>query len=151
MRVTPEKGSEPRILEISNKCIAMLKALPMDQSKTFSRSLRHFRRSFRRQRKRVANKLKNSRVELIHFHTLRHYFATMDYHHNKDILRTMKRLGHHNIQSTLIYAQLAKIEKTDEFYSATAKATEEAKQLVEDGFEYVCTTPEELMLFRKRK
>jgi hypothetical protein len=39
----------------------------------------------------------------------------------------------------------------DEFYLATAKTTKEAEKLVEDGFEYVCTTPEDIMLFRKRR
>ena len=43
------------------------------------------------------------------------------------------------------------MEKQDDYYSATAKTAMEAKDLVESGFEYVCTTPEELMLFRKRK
>jgi len=51
----------------------------------------------------------------------------------------------------LIYTQLIKLKKEDEFYSATAKTTKEAKQLIDDGFEYVCTTPEDVMLFRKRK
>jgi hypothetical protein len=35
--------------------------------------------------------------------------------------------------------------------SSTAKTTEEAKELVEAGFEYICTTPQDVMLFRKRK
>lgn len=75
----------------------------------------------------------------------------MEYAKTRDILHVMQLLGHKNIRNMLIYTQLAKIEKTDEFYSATARTTEEAKQLVENGFEYICTTPEELMLFRKRK
>jgi hypothetical protein len=44
-----------------------------------------------------------------------------------------------------------KLEVEDAVHSSTAKATAEAKDLVESGFEYVCTTPENLMLFRKRK
>jgi hypothetical protein len=63
----------------------------------------------------------------------------------------MRLLGHRNIKNTLIYTQLVKMEKEDNYYSATAKTATEAKDLVESGFEYVCTTPEELMLFRKRK
>jgi hypothetical protein len=39
----------------------------------------------------------------------------------------------------MFYTQLTKFEKGDEFHSASVKTTEEAKQLVEDGFEYVCT------------
>jgi hypothetical protein len=37
------------------------------------------------------------------------------------------------------------------FHSAAAKTAEEAKKLVEAGFDYICTTPEEIMIFRKRK
>ena len=39
----------------------------------------------------------------------------------------------------------------DEITSKATKDTEEARQLIENGFEYVCTTPDEIMLFRKRK
>jgi hypothetical protein len=62
----------------------------------------------------------------------------------------MQLLGHRNIQNTLIYTQLVEFE-TDDYHEATATTTEEAKQLLESGFEYVCTTPENIMLFRKRK
>jgi len=41
--------------------------------------------------------------------------------------------------------------ENDEFVSKVAQNAEEAKQLVEGGFDYVCTTPENLMLFKKRK
>jgi hypothetical protein len=75
----------------------------------------------------------------------------MEYHKTKDILHVMQLLGHRNIQNTLIYTQLVNFESND-YHSATAGNTEEAKQLMESGFEYVCTTaPDHLMLFRKRK
>jgi hypothetical protein len=35
--------------------------------------------------------------------------------------------------------------------AATAKTTSEAESLVKAGFEYICTTPQDVMLFRKRK
>lgn len=131
--------------------MAMLKALPMDQPKVFPGSVRHFRRSFRRQRKRVANKLKNFRIEQNHFHTLRHYFATMDYHHNKDILRTMKKLGHRNIQNTLIYTQLVNFRE-DEWNVKVAYNVDEVCELVKAGFEYVTGEyTDGGKIFRKRK
>jgi len=74
----------------------------------------------------------------------------MEYHKTKDILHVKQLLGHRNINSTLIYTQLINFEK-DEYHSATAKTVEEARQLIESGFEYVCTTPENIMLFRNRK
>jgi len=38
----------------------------------------------------------------------------------------------------------------DKYNSAVAMATEEAKELTDTGFEYVCTH-QDLLLFRKRK
>jgi hypothetical protein len=40
--------------------------------------------------------------------------------------------------------------KNDEYASKVAKTVKEASKLVEAGFDYVCTTPENLMLFKKR-
>jgi hypothetical protein len=62
----------------------------------------------------------------------------------------MEMLGHRDIKTTLIYTQLVQFE-SDEWHSATAKTTEGAAKLVNAGFEYVCTRPENIMLFRKRK
>ncbi|MGA2766876.1 MAG: hypothetical protein ABSF24_00970 [Candidatus Bathyarchaeia archaeon] len=49
----------------------------------------------------------------------------------------------------MIYTQLVKFEG-DEYNSAVAITLEEAKKLIEAGFEYVCNH-ENVMLFRKRK
>jgi len=111
--------------------------------------LRGFRRSFSRQRKRIAQKLGNPRIQQITFHTFRRWKATMEYHRTKDILYVMKSLGHKNIKNTLIYTQLV-VFKEDEYVCKVAKTVEEAKQLIEAGFEYVCDT-EGCQLFRRRK
>lgn len=55
-----------------------------------------------------------------------------------------------SIANTLIYTQLIEFEEDDEYYSAIANNVEEAKKLIETGFEYVCNH-NETMLFRKRK
>lgn len=98
---------------------------------------------------RMSEKLQNPRIRRIHFHTLRHWKATMEYHKTKDILHVMQMLGHRNIQTTLVYTQLVSFEG-DEFHSALAQTVEEARKLVEAGFEHVCTH-NDVMLFRKRK
>jgi len=151
IRCRAEKGGEPRVFKVSGKLIAMLKALPKVNEYVFGgSSLSGHRWSFDKQKKRLAAKLQNPRLLNITFHTFRHWKATMEYHKTRDILHVKQLLGHKNINSTLVYTQLVNFE-SDEYYSATAKTTEEAKQLVEAGFEYVCTTPENIMLFRKRK
>ena len=148
----PEKHSEPRIFKVSTTLMGKLAQLPKTSNWLFENHLRQsVAQNFRLQRKRIAAKLGNPRVEKIHFHTLRHWKATTEYAKTRDILHVMTLLGHRNIKNTLIYTQLVKMEKEDDYYSATAKTATEAKDLVESGFEYVCTTPEELMLFRKRK
>jgi hypothetical protein len=48
------------------------------------------------------------------------------------------------------YTQLVDFEG-DEITSKATKDTEKARQLIENGYEYVCTTPDEIMLSRKRK
>jgi hypothetical protein len=95
-------------------------------------------------------KLNNPRLLRIHFHTLRHWKATMEYHRTKDILYVMKLLGHKNIANTLIYTQLVEFEENDKFCTAIAKNVEDAEDLISAGFEYVCTYGD-VMIFRKRK
>ena len=73
----------------------------------------------------------------------------MEYHKTKDILHVMQLLDHKRIQNTLVYTHLVDFGD-DEYVSKIAKTTKEASQLIEAGFEYVCTTPENFMLFRKR-
>jgi hypothetical protein len=61
----------------------------------------------------------------------------------------MNLLGHRNIESTLVYTQLIGSEG-DEYHSAVAKTVDNARKLIGQGFEYVCT-PEEIIIFKKRK
>jgi len=149
VRITPEKGSKPRMLKISNKLMAMLNALPKDSATIFS-NVTIMRKSFVRQRTRLARKLQNPRLLQITFHTFRHWKATMEYARTRDILHVMKLLGHKNIKNTLIYTQLIDF-KDDEFICKAAATSKEAEQLIEAGFEYVCTATDGIMLFRKRK
>jgi integrase/recombinase XerD len=146
----PEKHGNPRMFKSSSTLLAMLQELPKNGDCLFEGSLQIFRKTFRKYRVRIAAKLKNPRFKEITFHTFRHWKATTEYHKTKDILHVMKMLGHRDIKTTLIYTQLVTFE-SDDYNSATAKTTKEAESLVEAGFEYICTTPQDVMLFRKRK
>ena len=61
----------------------------------------------------------------------------------------MQLLGHKNIRNTLVYTHLVNFESED-YVCKVAKTVEEAKVLVESGFDYV-TDVEAYKLFRKRK
>ena len=146
----PEKGSNPRMFKISSKLAAMINTLPRKNDYAFGKQKpRNIASHLRRVRKRLAQKLQNPRLNHIHFHTLRHWKATMEYHKTRNIIHVMQMLGHRDIKNTLIYTHLIEFEG-DEYHSAVAKTTEEAKALIETGFEYVCTH-QNMLLFRKRK
>lgn len=59
-------------------------------------------------------------------------------------------LGHKNIKNTLVYTHLIDFRE-DEWISKIAINADEACKLVENGFEFICSTPDDLMVFRKRK
>jgi hypothetical protein len=77
----------------------------------------------------------------------------MLYHKTKDPLYVKEFLGHKQLDTTLLYIQLAKTlfdETSDEFHVKVAAKPDEIKQLLETGFEYVCNK-DDLVYFRKRK
>ena len=96
---------------------------------------------------RIANRLQNPRIRRISFKTLRHWKASTLYAKTKDLLLVKEALGHRSISSTMKYTHLLTFK---EEYACKAKTIDEAKILVEDGFEYV-TEVENMQLFRKRK
>jgi integrase len=107
-------------------------------------------RAFRKQRKRVSHKLGNSRLLGIHFHTLRHWKASVEYAKTKDILYVQKLLGHRSLKTTLRYTQLITIPQNEEYICRVVKDVDGAKELIEAGFEYV-TDLDGCKLFRKMK
>jgi integrase/recombinase XerD len=154
--VQPEKGSRSRTLKVSSRLISMLNRLPKNSQHIFRQeqqdhltSLKTARRNFERQRKRLSIKLQNPRLNQIHLHTLRHFFATMTYNRTRDILYTMRQLGHHNIMHTLRYTQLVDWP-TDQYVCKVAETVNDATMLIESGYEYV-TDFNGTKLFRKRK
>jgi len=127
-----------------------LNALPRVSAKVFGEAkLKTIQKNFQEQRRRIAAKLKNPRIQRISFLTLRHWKGTMEYYKTKDILHIMRILGHKNIKNTLVYTHLVNFEG-DEYISKAAWTLEETQKLVEAGFEYVCDV-EGAKLFRKRK
>jgi integrase len=156
VRITPEKGSNPRIFALSQKLAQMLETLPKIYGKrVFSHPdmpLDHHRDAYNQQRKRIANKLKNPRLAEITFKTLRHWKGTMEYHRTKDVLHVMETLGHKNIKNTLVYVHLAEalFKDQQEYVSKVAKSETDACALVDAGFEYVCDFNQN-KIFRKRK
>jgi integrase len=153
--ITPEKNSYPRIFKMSSKLVGMLRILPRRYGRYYfappEMSIDGFRINFEQQRKRVAAKLSNPRIQKIMFKTLRTWGGTYDYHKTKDPLYVKKQLGHKNLNNTLVYIQLDEALFKDEvdYISKVAKTEAEACLLIETGFEFVCDFDGH-KLFKKR-
>jgi len=74
----------------------------------------------------------------------------MEYHRTKDILHVMQLLGHKNIRNTLVYTHLVNFESDDDYVCKVVKSVEDAKALIETGFEFV-TEFQDAKLFRRRE
>ncbi len=152
VRITPEKGSNPRKLRMSDKLIVMINKLPRRNEYVFGGgNVEDFSNSFRNQRARIAFTTGNERIKQINFKSLRHYKGTTEYIRTGNIYYVKKILGHKMIKNTEIYMQTAGDPSTAECITNVATTGEEARKLIETGFDYVFTTPDALMIFKKRK
>jgi integrase len=141
------KGHNSRVFKLSDETTAMLN-LYFNKYQSFPQAT-WIKKMWIKTRNKVACKLSEPQLRSIRLYDLRHYYATMLYAKTKDILYVMKQLGHKKLETTLIYTQLTNFPN-DEYYSATATTIDEAKQLIEQGFEYV-TEFNGVKMFRKRK
>jgi len=114
------------------------------RTKTMQRMMCHARRS-------SATKLKRPELEKISLYSFRHYFASMLYHKTRDYLHVKKQLGHRRIEQTITYIhQIYDSYEDNDFTTATATTVKEARQLLENGFDYKLEI-DGVKIFRKRK
>jgi integrase len=155
LKITPEKGSNPRILPVSDKLIGMINTLPKDRKTIFQDKKGRLRTYLCTQRAALAKKLNNPRLKQISFHTLRHWKGTMEYHEHPDIMHIKKILGHKSITSTMIYINLesALFEASNaNFTCKIAHDEQEEIALIEANFEFVNKRDNPYTAFyRKRK
>jgi integrase len=151
----PEKNSLPRQWEgLTPRLMEMLNALPREDLHIFGHSTKNSLKAiFSRSRHKLSIKLQNPRLTQIHFHTLRHWKATMEYHRTQDLVRVMRFLGHKKIDNTMLYIQLEEKQFkdcNDQFIIKAIHNEKEAVQLGEIGFEPFDVV-NGVRLYRKRK
>jgi integrase len=152
----PEKNSLPRMWSnLTAKLLGMLNTLPRTSPHVFREcTLNSLKPTYTRARRRLAFKLQNPMLLEIHFHTLRHWRATMEYHYTKDVVHVQQFLGHREIDNTMLYIQLDQSLfnnlPDDSFIIRGAHDLEEAVKLGEVGIESFVVM-EGVHLFRKRK
>jgi len=152
---TTAKHGAGRALKISNSLQASIKSHILTHElnptdKLFKGDAENYGKHYRVHRNKLAKKLNKPELRQIRLYDFRHYFATMLYAKTRDILLVKQQMGHKKIETTLIYTQLLNLSE-DEWTCKATTNTKQAQELIENGFEYVATTPNGLMLFRKRK
>jgi integrase len=147
----PEKGGIARQSKISTKLASMLGALPKDNERLWNGSLQHFRINYGYQRRRLAVKLQNPRLKMVNLHSLRHFYVSMLYAKQHDIILVQQRLGHRSIASTMVYTHLVNFEE-DDYIVCRPRTSREEDGLIKAGLEYVrYDAKEEAPTYRKRK
>jgi integrase len=149
---TTAKHGEGRVLKVRPSTLSMLKKFitenglnPMD----VLWNARRVKENWSRLKVSVSKKLGEPKLAQIRLYDLRHYAGSMAYYRTKDIIFTMRFLGHKNIKNTLRYVHLIDFD-SEEYICKAATNVDEAKALIETGFEYV-TEIDNVKLFRKRK
>ena len=153
LKCQAEKHGKPRETRISAKLVGRLNSLPKINDYIFGKThLSGIRWTFDRQKTALANKLQNPRLKQIHFHTFRHHYATKLYNETKSIIEVQAKLGHRNINSTMVYTHIVEFdEESQNYHHAIARNEQEAGELIDNGWTYILTTPQNVMMFRKRK
>ena len=145
------KGHNSRAIKLKEKTADMLRTYLQKYTtdKPFPKA-RAMGEAWQHTRNKLAETLKEPQLKTIPLRNLRHYHATQLYDRTKDILLVKQRLGHKKIETTMFYTQLITYNENEEYTCRTAINTEEAKPLIEAGFQYIAEK-DGIMLFRKRK
>jgi len=153
--IKASKNGNARTLTVSRQLTDTLLRLPRLGQTVFPPRARETRRVlFRKRMKKLARLYDNPRFLKIHYHTFRHCKALREYHKTRSILHVKKVLGHKSILTTQryvdLYTEIYGDLKPEDYVCEAASTVQEAKKLVEAGFEYVCEINGE-QLFRKVK
>jgi integrase len=150
-----EKGSLPRSFsDRSVTLMNMIGKLPKVNERIFGTMTANSAiQGLINARKKAGAKLGNPRIAKIHFHLIRHWFGTMEYHKKPDPDYIRRLLGHKRLSSTEIYINMEKLvfgEGSKEYVVKVCSTVEELENLLQVGFEYVTDFQGQKVL-RKRK
>ena len=155
--VPTSKLGAQRTIQLKKQTIDLLKEyvakkhISLPDQKLFG-SVDKIKRAWLKYRYRAYSKFKDAELLKIRLYDLRHWYATITYIATRDIFQVKYLLGHRRLDNTLIYIHLAKglTSYSEDDYCKASNTIEEAKALIESGFEYV-TEVDGVKLFKKRK
>jgi len=103
---------------------------------------------FRRFKCRLAKKLNDPSIKAIRLYDLRHAYVTKQLRLTQNCEIVRQRVGHKNLNTTQKYMHLLAGASGD-WIIASTKDQKKADELLNDDFQYVLTTPDGYMKFRK--
>jgi integrase/predicted RNA-binding Zn-ribbon protein involved in translation (DUF1610 family) len=130
----PVKNHNTGTMQVSNKLISMLSALPHTKERVFPYTYKVISESFRKLRKQVAAIQQEPRILAVELRGFRHWGGTMlSFNTNGNVLEVKRLLRHKAIASTMKYIGQI-VFKTDEFETTSATTLEEILKLGSDGW-----------------
>jgi len=140
--IQKSKNGNPRRLKVSSELIDILLSLPKNHETVFTPKAQGTRGiMFHKRMQTLARKSNNPKFLKIHLHTLRHVKALRAYHKTRDILHVRYVLGHKTLRATQRYVEMYKNVygnlKPQDYVVKIARTSEEAKDLLKVGFEFV--------------
>jgi integrase len=107
---------------------------------------------WRNTRRRTTAKLGKPDLMKVTLKSLRNYSGAQLYYKTRDVILVMRHLRHKKLETTMHYIRgMILTGEEDEYTCKATNDNKEATQLIEAGFQYVTTTPDGTMLFRKPK
>jgi integrase len=155
--ITPitAKHGKPRSIKIQNELLVRIQEhiirhnlQPNDN--LFKGNADQYGKDFRVMRNKLARKLNDPTIHQIRLYDFRHYFGSYTLLETNNTYFTMTQMGHRHLTMTERYLHL--LADSDPEYIVESTTNEKrADELIAKNFEYVLTTPDGPMKFRKRK
>lgn len=132
----PEKNSKARVIHVPERTIAVIMSLPRTHGKyIFNPNVHTLQGTFARTRERIAMKRQMPNLKLIHFHSMRRFFADQTYKKSRFNTRKVQQLlGHKRLTSTEQYFGDFDLE-TCTYDTQRAYDIEKEEELRQQGYE----------------
>jgi integrase len=152
---TTAKNGAPRALKISQSLQRQLqehiiKNNLQPNDKLFKGNATTYGAFYRTKRNKLAKKLNDPTIQQIRLYDFRHYFCTKKLYDLSNPYIVMNLMGHKRLSTTQIYMHYLDLGDPEYIVEST-KDEKRADELIAKNFEYVLTTPDGHMKFRKRK
>jgi integrase len=149
------KHGNPRTLKISTTLSQRLQAHILRNNlqqnhNIFEGNANDYGKYYRQMRNNLAKKLNDPTIRQIRLYDFRHYFCTKKLYNQNNPYTVMVLMGHKSIKTTQRYMHLLKDDDPEYMVESTTNQ-KRADELIAHNYEYVLTTPDGHMKFRKRK